>query len=113
MDTDYDYIFEGESGKNGFFGFQVSAGDLNDDGYADALIGAEGAHNGMGSAYLHYGPFHDETDVTFNWDTTTASPGKHVLKASIAPIAGEEDTADNSVNVEVEVKGHSRSTGKE
>jgi len=54
MDTDHDYIFAGESGKNDFFGCQLSAGDLNGDGYADALIGAEGAHNDMGRAYLHY-----------------------------------------------------------
>jgi len=37
---------------------------------------------------------------------TNASIGKHVLlKASIEPVAGEEDTADNTMTVEVEVKG--------
>ena len=33
-----------------------------------------------------------------------ATPGKHVLKAAIAPVAGEENVADNSMTVEVEVR---------
>jgi len=36
---------------------------------------------------------------------TNASIGKHVLKASIEPVAEEDDTADNTMTVEVEVKG--------
>lgn len=108
MDTDYDYIFAGESGKNDFFGVQLSAGDLNNDGYADALIGAEGAHNDMGRAYLHYGPFHDTTDITLKWDTTNASPGKHILRASIAPVAGEQSTQDNTKTITIEVKEPSK-----
>ena len=103
MDTDYDYIFEGESGNDDFFGVQLSAGDLNNDGFADALIGAEGAHNDMGRAYLYYGPFHDTTNITFNWDTTNASIGKHTLKVEIPPVPGEQNSEDNVKTITIEV----------
>ena len=36
------------------------------------------------------------------------SPGKHTLKAAIAPVAGEADLADNSMTIEVEVKESSK-----
>jgi hypothetical protein len=104
MDEDCDYVFEGESGKNDYFGCQVEAGDLNKDGYADALIGAEGAHNGMGRAYLFYGPFHDTTNITLNWDTTNASICRHTLKVEIPPLRDEQNTEDNIRTVTIEVK---------
>ena len=104
MDSDIDYIFEGESGKDDFFVVQVDAADLNKDGYADALIGAEGAHDDMGRAYLFYGPFHSRTDITFTWDTTNASIGKHTLKVEIPPVPGEQNTEDNIKTVTIEVK---------
>jgi len=34
----------------------------------------------------------------------TATPGKHTLRATIAPVAGEENTVDNTMTIEVEVK---------
>jgi len=46
-------------GCGAMFGYSISsAGDLNDDGYGDLLIGAPGAHGGdlwMGQAYVIYG----------------------------------------------------------
>jgi hypothetical protein len=104
MDTDCDYLFEGEGCTEDYFGVHVGLGDVNKDGYADALIGAWGANFYAGRAYLYYGPFHNKTDISFNWDTTNASIGKHTLRATIAPVAGEEDVADNSMTVEVEVR---------
>lgn len=34
--------------------------------------------------------------------------GPHILKAEIAPIAGEEDTADNTMTITVDVKAPSQ-----
>ncbi len=104
IDTDCDRIFEGERGKGDYFGMSVSAGDVNHDGIDDVLIGADGAHNLKGRAFLYYGPFDSTASITFNWDTTNVPPGKHTLKASIAPVAGEGDVADNTMTVTVEVK---------
>lgn len=113
MDTNCDHIFDGEGGTMDFFGFQVSIGDVNNDGYIDALISAPYANHGTGRCYLYYGPFYSTTNITFNWDTTNASPGKHTLKATITPGAGEEDTEDNSVTVTIDVKERPASVNKE
>ena len=100
-----DLIFDGEN-EAGFqyFCIEVSLGDVNNDSYDELVVGAWGHSNNRGRAYLYYGPFSNTEDLTFNWDTTNATPGKHTLKASIAPVAGEEDVADNSVTVTIEVK---------
>ena len=37
-------------------------------------------------------------------DTTHATPGKHTLRASVAPVAGEEDVVDNVLTATVNVK---------
>jgi hypothetical protein len=58
----------------------------------------------QGRAILWYGPFNTSTNITFNWDTTNASIGKHILKTSIVPVEGEKNVADNIMTVEVEVK---------
>ncbi|MBL7187270.1 MAG: VCBS repeat-containing protein [Phycisphaerae bacterium] len=102
IDTVYDIVFTGEKDLNRF-GLNVAIGDANGDGFNDAIVGAYGYNNLQGRAYLYYGPFSNTENITFNWDTTT-SPGTHTLKASIAPIAGEEDVADNTMTVTVEVK---------
>ena len=107
MDTDCDHIFDPEGDSHNFFGSRVSAGDVNKDGYMDALIGAYGGGISQGKAYLFYGPFSNTADLTFNWDTTNASPGKHMLRTSIAPVAGEEDVADNTMTVTIELKEES------
>jgi len=104
MDSNCDHIFDGDCGTADFFGAQVAIGDVNRDGHLDTLIGAEGANHWMGRAYLHFGPFHSTTDITFNWDTTNVSPGEHTLKASIAPVPREQNTEDNIKTVTIEVK---------
>ncbi len=110
MDIAYDGVFDGEKDLNRF-GLNVAIGDANGDGFNDALVGAYGYNNRQGRVYLYYGPFENTIDITFNWDTINATRGKHTLKASITPVAGEEDVADNTVTVEVEVKGASRTVG--
>jgi hypothetical protein len=102
MDAVADCIFTPELGKNGVF--RSALADLNNDGYGDVVMAGPYYNNNQGRAWLWYGPFHTTRDVAFNWNTTNATPGKHTLKASIAPVAGEEDVADNTMTVTVEVK---------
>jgi len=108
-DTWRDYVFEGEHGPcYQYFGVQLSTGDINNDGYADALIGGPGHSDIQGRAYLYYGPFESSAEITFYWDTTNVSPGKNTLKAAMAPVGGEEDVADNTMTKTIEVKDHSK-----
>lgn len=104
IDTDCDYIFEGEGRTEDWFGAQLGIGDVNNDGYTDAIFGAWGANHWAGRAYLFYGPFSSTTNITFKWDTTNASIGKHTHKVKIAPVPGEENTEDNVKTVTIEVK---------
>jgi len=103
-DIDRDHVFAGEGGTMDMFGCQLAVGDMNKDGYTDALISAPYGNHGAGRGYLYYGPFHSVTDITFNWDTTNASIGKHTLKVEITPVPGEQNTEDNVKVVTIEVK---------
>jgi hypothetical protein len=42
--------------------------------------------------------------VTFNWDTTHVSVGKHTLKLEIPPVPCQNNTEDNIKAVTIEVK---------
>jgi ankyrin repeat protein len=108
MDGDHDYVYGGECGTDDFYGFDVCIGDANADNHLDALIGAVGANQDTGKVYLYYGPFYDTQNITFNWDTTNASIGKHILKVEISPIPGEQNIEDNIKNVTIEVTEPSR-----
>lgn len=46
--------------------------------------------------------------ITFTWDTTNASIGRHTLKVEIPPVPGEQNTVDNIKTVTIEVKGPSK-----
>jgi hypothetical protein len=108
MDNVCDHIFTGEA--NGFDAYRAALSDLNNDGYGDVVLAGAG-YPGLtyqGRCLLWYGPFDTTTDITFNWNTINASPGKHTLRASIVPIAGEEDTANNTMTVMVNVKEPSK-----
>jgi len=110
MDNVADKMFIGEY-VDGMYGAWVEAGDLNNDGFDDVVVTDtryNESPNRCGRVYFYYGPFSNTTDITFNWNTTNTSPGKHILKASIAPVAGEEDVADNTMTVTVEVKEPSK-----
>jgi hypothetical protein len=62
---------------------------------------------------LYCGALGDSTHLRFDWGTTATSPGKHTLRATIAPVVGEEHVADNSMTVEVEVNERRESMNKE
>lgn len=107
IDTQPDMIFTGET-EGSWFGHDIGGGDFNNDGYTDLVAGAWGYNNKEGRAYVFYAPFENKTDITFNWDTTNASVGKHTLKTEISPVEEEKNTEDNiktaTVNVKLKVK---------
>jgi len=103
IETQPDVIFTGET-EGSWFGHDIGGGDFNGDGYTDLVAGAWGYNNKEGRAYLFYGPFESTIDITFNWDTTNASIGKHTLKVEIPPVSGEQNTEDNVKTVTIEVK---------
>jgi len=68
MDKKADVILDGEPGKAGYFSCNcLSAGDVDNDGYADVLVGALGYDKRRGRAYLFYGgdPMDSSADVIF------------------------------------------------
>jgi hypothetical protein len=82
----------------------ITAGDVSSNGFVDLAVGAWGYDNSRGRVYLYYGPIFSKTNITFNWDTSNANPGKHSLTATVSQVAGEEDVIDNTVTVAVDVK---------
>ena len=103
IDITYDRVFDGEKELNRF-GLNVAIGDANGDGFNDAFVGAYGYNNTQGRAYLFYGPFSNTDNITFHWDTTNTSIGKHILKVEIPPVPGEQNTEDNVKTITIEVK---------
>jgi len=93
------------SGRDNLAQF-MSIGDFDSDGYGDLVVGGWGYPDGarQGQVWLCYGGPSKCTGITFNWDTTNASIGKHTLKVEIAPVPGEQNTEDNVKTVTVEVK---------
>ena len=103
MDAVCDHIIYPPKEDTKYFGFSVSAGDVNNDGYTDAFISAPGADPVNGKSFLYYGPFEDSTTVTFNWDTTNAAIGKHTIKVEIPPVPGEHNIENNVKTITIEV----------
>lgn len=102
MDTVFDRIFNPENIKN--WPMRARMADFNGDDYGDIILGGWEYNNTQGRCWLWYGGPGSSTDVTFNWDATKASTGEHTLKAEIVSVAGEEDKADNSKTITVNVK---------
>ena len=97
------------SGRTNFVQF-MTIGNFDGDSYGDLVVGGWGYPDGtrQGRVWLCYGGPSKCSGVTFSWNTTNASIGKHTLWVTIDPVAGEEDTADNTMTVEVEVKERSQ-----
>jgi ankyrin repeat protein len=104
MDNICDQTFTGENPGNLIMVARIA--NFNGDSRGDIVTGGWGYPNRTkrGRVWLYYGGTPSSADMTFNWDTTNASIGKHTLRASIAPVEGEEDVVDNTMTVEVEVK---------
>ena len=97
-----DHTFE--ASMPNWLSFQTNLVDVNNDGYDDVLRSGPGYNNGRGRALLWFGPFNTSAEITFTWDTTNASIGKHTLKVEIPPVPGEQNTEDNIKTVTIEVK---------
>jgi hypothetical protein len=102
MDSVADHTFE--ASMSNWLSFQTNLVDVNNDGYDDVLRSGPGYNNFRGRALLWFGPFNTSTEITFTWDTTNASIGKHNLKVEIPPVPGEQNTEDNVKTVTIEVK---------
>jgi len=108
MDEICDMTFIGTN-KESRFGNVLAVGDFNGDNYDDLAVGGRTYNNFQGRVWLYYGgPSKWSTDMTFNWDATKASTGEHTLKAEIVPVAGEEDTEDNTMTTTVNVKSKAK-----
>ena len=99
MDTICDRTFTPDGTQNQ--PHRARIGDFNGDGYGDVVMGGPEYNDFQGRCYLWYGGPGSSTDVTFYWNITNASPGKRVLKATIAPVTGEQDIADNTMTATV------------
>ena len=82
MDSIPDVSMIGESGSD--FGFSVSsAGDVNNDGYSDVIIGAQSYDINRGRAYIFLGGafMNNIADVTLTGETQSTWFGSHVSDA--------------------------------
>jgi ankyrin repeat protein len=104
MNVDYDDTIT--FSRKGNLAMFMTIGDFDNDGYGDLVVGGWGypEDSCQGRAWLYYGDPSKCPAVTFTWDTTNASVGKHTLKVEIPPVPGEQNTDDNVKTVTVEVK---------
>jgi len=83
MDATADVTMTGE-GANNYFGYSVSgAGDVNNDGYADVIVGAWDYYGTTGRAYIYYGGSSMDAvaDVTMNSEVSNSYFGYSVSGA--------------------------------
>ncbi len=106
MDNICDITFTGPDGPGVSFGVNLDMGDINGDGYDDALIGGHRypSFSYQGRAYLYFGGPGGSTKVSFDWNTTNASIGHHALQAESIPVEGEENTANNTKTITIDVE---------
>jgi hypothetical protein len=85
FDTTADLIISGETQNNFFGGSLTNAGDVNNDGYDDILIGASGYDilDNFGRAYLYFGGNNIDSvaDLIFTGDSVNHSIGSVVYSA--------------------------------
>jgi len=104
MDNTADVTFDGEGG---WFGYSVStAGDVNNDGFDDVIVGAEG-NNLTGRAYIYYGgsSMDNTADITLNGEGDYNYFGESVSSAGDVNDDGFDD-------VIVGAYGYNNSTGQ-
>jgi hypothetical protein len=73
MDNTADVTLTGEATSN-YYGISVSsAGDVNNDGYCDVIVGASWYNSFTGRAYIYYGgsAMNNTADVTLNGEATS------------------------------------------
>jgi hypothetical protein len=80
MDANADLIIDGEAGTQGRFGNTITAGDVNNDGYADVVVSAIYFNNKTGRAYLFYGgdPMDTTIDLIFDGENENDRFGRDI-----------------------------------
>ncbi|UCE19787.1 MAG: FG-GAP repeat protein, partial [Gemmatimonadota bacterium] len=107
MDNIADVTCTGE-GTDNYFGFSVSgAGDVNNDGYDDVIVGAFGYNSTTGRAYVYLGAasMDNTADVTLDGEGTVNHFGISVSGAGDVNNDGYDD-------VIVGAGGHNSATGR-
>ena len=93
MDNTADVTFDSEGSSN-YFGYSVStAGDVNNDGFNDVIVGAYGYNGSTGRAYIYYGDssMDNTADVTFDGEDYNNSFGSSVSTAGDVNNDGFDD----------------------
>ena len=94
---------------NNYFGITVAtAGDVNGDGYADVVVGAQGYSSSIGRAYVYLGTASGLPTAAAT--TLTGEAASNLFGGSVAP-AGDVN-GDGYADVVVGAKGYSTSTGR-
>ncbi|MBS1519093.1 MAG: FG-GAP repeat protein [Bacteroidetes bacterium] len=100
MSTNPGLVLYGESPSSSF-GYSVSsAGDINGDGFSDALIGALGSSGVMGKAYVFYGGavMNNAADVVMSGEVINTGFGNSVASAGDLNADGYPDIIVGNVN---------------
>ena len=79
MDNTPDVVLDGEEGQRSAFGIAVGAGDINNDGYADIVVGAQMHEQGRGRVYLHWGGEAVDTTADLTFEGEGYPGGKPVI----------------------------------
>ncbi|HRI47279.1 MAG TPA: FG-GAP-like repeat-containing protein [Ignavibacteriaceae bacterium] len=107
MNNTADFTLNGEN-KYNYYGISVSgAGDLNNDGYNDVIVGAEGYNSYTGKTYIYYGGsrIYSTPDIIMNGENSDNKFGRSVSGAGDVNNDGFDD-------VIVGAYGYNSSSGK-
>jgi hypothetical protein len=94
MDTSYDLIFKKENPKYSF-GYRISCGDIDNDGYGDIVIGPWWSSHGQ--AYLHYGGSKSNMDAKADVIFKAQSEGNDFFGTGIVCVDQNNDGYDDIV----------------